>query len=259
MPETLEGIVDRTFVYPIKGFPGIETPERGIRASTQNGVQGDRNVALYRKDDGLPTEWRPKGQFKICQNTEGMANQSLGLTEYDLDSWYRLSRGLVRQAIADSGLGIPLSSVVDTGGYWYLSDTRKPCVSFLNLASVEALGDFMKTQIDPRRFRMNVWVSGMEPWEELDYVRKFEQGSLYPMCVGDLRLHIDDLCERCKATEQNPETGKWDLEILKALDVLLRARGYDGSPHRGKFEVMGWLAIPQTNGVIHAGDSVVFG
>ena len=189
-----------------------------------------------------------------------MANQSLGLTEYDLDSWYRLSPGLVRQAVAGSGLDIPFSSVVDTRGYWYLSDTHKPCVSFLNLASVEALGDFMNTHIDPRRFRMNVWVRGLSPWFELDYVRGFEQGPQYPMHISNnLRLHIDDLCERCKATEQSPETGTWDLKILEALDALLHIRGYEGSPHRGKFEVMGWLAIPQENGMIRVGDSVVFG
>ncbi len=253
----MQGIVVNTIVYPMKGLHGIETPNRGIRTSISHGVEGDRTFAIYRKSGALPTSWKSKVHFRICMNTEGMAIPH-SLTAANLDAHFRLTLDQVHRLITEQGLDIEVSSIVDTGGMWHLADTPKPYVSFLNLASVRALGEFIGEYIDPRRFRMNVWVDGLDPWAELSYVRGFEQGRQYPMSVGSLNLYIDDLCERCRATEQNPETGLWDLDILKALQLLLKDRGYKGSPHRGTFVVMGWLAIPQENAVIRIGDKVLF-
>ena len=73
---------------------------------------------------------------------------------------------------------------------------------------------------------------------------------------SDTKCHIDDVCERCKAIEQNPQTGLWDTNIRTALDELLRKRGYEGSPQRGNYCVMGWYGIPQSKGVIRKEDSI---
>ena len=247
-----------TMVYPAKGLHGIDTSIRGLVVDPSYGVLGDRTYAFYRKTDALPMEWRPKGQFFECMNTEGMARPH-DLTEDDLDSQFRVSHDQIAQIISARNLDIPMISLVDTGGIWHLADTSKPCVSFLNLASVRDLSEYMNVYVDPRRFRMNAWVEGMRPWAELDYIQGFEQGPQYPMTTGDLTLCIDDLCERCRATHQNPLSGLWDLDILSALEALLKEQGYRGSPHRGVWKVMGWLAIPQSNGRIRVGDQVVFG
>lgn len=256
------GEVTNTFVYPIKGMHGVDMVERGIHASTTVGVVGDRNFAIYRKPSEPPTAWAPKGRFWVCMNREGMATKigDTGLIETDLDDEYELDPDWVEGMLRGRG-NIPVDdcSLVHTGGTWHIADTNKPCISFLNLASVRDLEEYAGVSIDPRRFRMNVWVEGLDPWAELDYVTAFEQDARFPMWVGDVQVHCDDLCERCKAITQNPETGLFDIELLEILEARLKKRGYTGSPHRGKFAVMGWLGIPQNNGVIRKGQKLTFG
>jgi len=242
----------------MKGMHGIETPTRGIEAHTRLGVVGDRNFAVFRKQRDAPTEWKPKGQFHVCMNTEGLAPAHF-LTEDDLDDRFRPATEKVRALYTERGVLNKDTQLVDTEGQWYLSDTPKPYVSFLNLASVAALGEFMgNTMISPHRFRMNVWVEGLPPFVELDYVKGFERGTEYPSQVHGVRFGIDDLCERCRATEQSPLTGRWDMNIQDALTSMLKERGYPGSPHRGTFAVMGWLAIPENNDRIRKGHQVTF-
>jgi len=238
---------------------GIAMPKRGIQADTKLGVIGDRRFAIYRRLTGTPTEWKPKGQFHVCLNREGMAT-AFGLTEDKMPENYRLNPDYVRDVLMRRD-NLPLGSysLVDTDGDWHMADTNKPCISFLNLASVRDLEQKAGVEIDPLRFRMNVWIDGLDPWIELDYITAFEQGERFPMQIGGVQVHCDDLCERCRAIEQSPTTGKWDIELQRFLEQTLQDRGYQGSPHRGKTAVMGWLAIPQTNGKIKVGDKLTFG
>jgi len=240
------------------GVVVIETPKRGIKVDTRFGIYGDRRFAVYRKPNDAPVEWKPKGVFHVCMNREGMAIDT-GLVEADLNEDYSLDPEYVRGLLMGHGLPMDDCSLVDTKGEWHLADTNKPCVSFLNLASVRDLEKKSGVVIDPRRFRMSVWIDGLEPWVELDYITSFEQGDRHPMYVGGIEMYCDDLCERCKAIEQSPDTGKWDIELLSILEEYLKGRGYTGSPHRNVHKVMGWLAIPQNNGIIRAGQSFTFG
>src|SRR5581483_8061254 len=120
-----------------------------------------------------------------------------------------------------------------------------PTVSFLNLASLRALEGETGWSIDPARFRMNVWYESGAAFSELAWADEFPGKKR--IAVGDLTLRMQDACERCLATEANPRTGERDLPVLTALESLLKKRGYRGSPHRGVFYVMGFLAVPLAN------------
>lgn len=252
------GTVANTFMHPIKGMHGVDMSTRGIQADTRLGIVGDRRFAIYRRSTGAPTEWKPKGQFHVCMNREGMATD-YGLTEDKIGEDYYLNPDYVADVLARRNLPHGNYSLVDTGGDWHMADTNKPCISFLNLASVRWLEEKTGMQIDPRRFRMNVWIDGLEPWAELDYITAFEEGERFPMWVGDVQVHCDDICERCHAINQSPETGLWDMKLLDMIDRHVQALNYDGSPQRGVHKVMGWLAIPQNGGVIKAGQKLTFG
>ncbi len=251
------GIIAETWLYPIKGMHGIRMKMRGIMAHTTLGVQGDRNFAAYRRPGGSPTEWKPKGQFYVCMNREAMA-QPNGLIETDVDENYRVDPGIVMEIMEEQGLPLGEMSFLDTEGKRHNADTNKPYVSFLNLASLRDLERWSGKQIDPQRFRMNVAIDGLPAWVELEYVTGFEQGDKFPMHVHDIKFFADDLCERCRATEQSPSFGNWDLEVQDLLNLRLEALGYAGSPHRGVRTVMGWLAIPQNNGLIREGHQLTF-
>jgi len=92
-----------------------------------------------------------------------------------------------------------------------MSDADFPSVSVLGLASLRALGQSLGQTLDPRRFRGNLWIDGLGPWEEFEWVGRQLQ-------IGDATLDVVDRIGRCRATEANPDTGRRDANTLGALE-----------------------------------------
>jgi uncharacterized protein YcbX len=119
-----------------------------------------------------------------------------------------------------------------------MTDAPDPWVSVLSLASLRALGPSMGTDLDPRRFRGNLWLDGLAPWEE----RGWDAGA--EIAVGPVRLRIEEPIERCRATEAGPATGRHDAPTLAAL------RSATGGTAFGVY------ASVLTGGEVAAGDPV---
>jgi len=151
-------------------------------------------------------------------------------------------------------LGVGRRNLLDTRGAFSLADRPRQYVSMVNLASVRALGEFTGRAVDPARFRMNVWIDGLAPFAELDWV--MGHPGTRDIVVGELRLRVDEACVRCKAIEADPQSGVYDLELQQALEEMMRGRGYPGAPHNKSPKVMGILAKPYATGVIAPGDLV---
>lgn len=94
-----------------------------------------------------------------------------------------------------------------------LTDSPLQTPSLMSLASLEALGEIMGVQLDPRRFRGNFWVDDLAPWAEFDMIGR-------TIAFGDVRLRVLEPIERCVATAANPETGLRDHNPLLALKRL---------------------------------------
>ncbi|MEM9319848.1 MAG: MOSC domain-containing protein [Pseudomonadota bacterium] len=92
-----------------------------------------------------------------------------------------------------------------------MTDAPYASVSILNMSSLRALGDKLGMQLDPRRFRGNLWVEGWAPWEEFDVVGKTLE-------IGGVAFDVVEPITRCRATESNPETGRPDAATLKTLE-----------------------------------------
>lgn len=95
----------------------------------------------------------------------------------------------------------------DTG----LSDASYASVSVLNLASLRALSQKLGQDLDPRRFRGNLWLDGLAPWEEADLLGK-------RLRIAEAELEVIEPIGRCRATEANPRTGRRDAATLAALE-----------------------------------------
>lgn len=94
----------------------------------------------------------------------------------------------------------------DTG----MTDVPFPSVAILNIASLRALGQRLGQELDQRRFRGNIWLDGLAPWEEFDLVGR-------EITIGTARLKIEERITRCRATEANPDTGTRDAATLQML------------------------------------------
>jgi len=74
-------------------------------------------------------------------------------------------------------------------------------------ALAKALGD---PDVSEARFRSNIAVDGLDPWEEQSWVGR-------TLRVGSVLFRVARPNVRCLATHANPETGERDLPVLTTL------------------------------------------
>ncbi len=110
---------------------------------------------------------------------------------------------------ADRALPARIYSVPGRG----MTDTDYPSVSLISLASNRALGEHMGIDLSLLRWRGNIWLEGLKPWEERAWIGR-------KLRIGGAVLEIVEPKERCLATTANPVTGERDADTLRALTAL---------------------------------------
>ena len=83
-------------------------------------------------------------------------------------------------------------------------------ISIINLASVRDLAERIGVTINPLRFRANIYIDGLAPWAEFDWIGQ-------EIAIGPVRFKPNRKTKRCGATEVNPETAKRDLRVPMLL------------------------------------------
>lgn len=239
--------------YPLKGL-NAEKLDRAVLTPGE-GLPHDRRFALAHGsthfDPGAP-EWLPKTNFLCLMRDEKLAQ--LRVT-FDPDSStlaiHRAGKQVVRAKTAEdigrtliaqffaafmgaAARGTP--KLVEASGHMF-SDVPGKVVSIINLASVKDLERVVRQPIDPLRFRANIYIQGIPPWAEFDWVGR-EIG------LGPARLQVVDRIERCAAINVDPETAARDLNLPRSLQ-----RGF------GHVD-MGLYARVTTGGEIAPGDAV---
>lgn len=96
------------------------------------------------------------------------------------------------------------SALTDVPGAW---------LSINSTSSLKALSHRTGADLSPHRFRGNIWVDGLAPWEEAGWLGK-------RLRIGDAVLEVKDQITRCKATMANPVTGQRDVDVLETLNDL---------------------------------------
>lgn len=92
-----------------------------------------------------------------------------------------------------------------------MTDVPEPWVAVNNLSSHRAVSQRLgQKDISIHRWRGNLWIDGLAPWEEYDLVGR-------RIRIGDVVLAVEVPITRCKATMANPATGRRDLDTLGAL------------------------------------------
>jgi len=97
------------------------------------------------------------------------------------------------------------------------TDTEFPSISLLGMASHRAVEQKVGRPLSHLRWRGNLWIDGLAPWEEFDMIGR-------ELTLGTARFAVEERITRCRATMANPETGKIDIDTLGALE--------DGWGHR---------------------------
>lgn len=212
--------IARLYRYPVKGFG----PERldEVDLVTDRGVPGDRAFGLTATSaDASSGEWIPCSNFVTMMETPDLARYrariideaTVSIAGPDGNDVTLASSGSVDHRTGEqwrTWFGcdtVPRLAAAANTGYW---DHRDAQVSIINLATLRSLGEAIGEEIDPLRFRANIYLDGPDPWAELAWVGR--EASL-----GNAGLRILRPIDRCAVTSVDPTTGSRDVNIPYAL------------------------------------------
>lgn len=100
-----------------------------------------------------------------------------------------------------------------------MADNGRAEISVLNLASLSALADSLGQPLEIDRFRGNLILDGLAPWEEFNWLGQ-------RLTIGPVEIEITDRIERCRATEASPLTGRRDAQPVRALHTTFGHRDF---------------------------------
>ena len=226
----------------------------------EGGIEGDRRFYLVGESGGLISNKRhPAFQLVAAHYDDASDTLSIrfpdgrevsGVVErgevvetsfHKRPRGARLVLGPWADALSEHGgapvrLVEPATSGVDRG--------RNGAATLLATASLTAIGEVLGVDsVDPRRFRMNFGVEGIQPHEEDTWLRrKVRIGEAVVIPYGNVG--------RCVITKQNPDTAIVDLDTLGALAAY---RGELETTEPLPFGVHAAVAAP---GRVRVGDPV---
>jgi uncharacterized protein len=123
----------------------------------------------------------------------------------------RIGRQMVEQFLGaymkDALRGPP--RIVSAPGHTF-SDVPAKWLHIVNLASLRDLERVMGRPLHPLRFRANIHIDGLQPWEEFSWVGK-------TLSIGGVRMEVVQRCQRCEATNVDPVTAARDTGIPAVL------------------------------------------
>ncbi|MFL2801748.1 MAG: MOSC domain-containing protein [Paracoccaceae bacterium] len=248
-------IIDKIYRHPIKSI-GCELLD-GISLYSGKTMPGDRVWALAHNKTRMPStkkEWMPCSSFlrgtiapsfmaitSLYNEDNGTItlmhpNQDQITFNPDKKAELNLFLKWIQPLCPSNGPSpYDLYKIGDRG----LTDTEYPSISLLSIESLNELSTKIGSELDPRRFRGNLWLSGGKPFEEFDWLGQ-------EIILGSSKLKVIERIERCNATKVNPLSGERDINTLNGLNI------YYGHQDFGVYcEIL-------TDGKIEKGNQLIF-
>ncbi|MCI0599764.1 MAG: MOSC domain-containing protein [Beijerinckiaceae bacterium] len=219
--------INALYRYPIKGFS--PQPLESAQLVTNGYFPGDRLFALENGPSGFSAAvpvHQPKIKFLMLMRNAALASLK---THYDDASgiltiaWQgkEVARGDLRKDAGRAAIESFLTDfcrdelrgavrLLEAPGGFRFTDSKSGFVSLINLASVRAIGAKIGRTADPLRFRANIYLDGLVPWEEFALTGKL-------LRVGDACLEVLKRIDRCAATGVEPGSGQRDMDVVQAL------------------------------------------
>ncbi|MEL7166034.1 MAG: MOSC N-terminal beta barrel domain-containing protein [Pseudomonadota bacterium] len=214
--------------HPIKGI-GSEARQTA-ELTPEAALVGDRAWALLNASAPDIDDWQPRRNF--LQVASGPALSAV--TAESMDDGVRLSHPQ-REVLEFRPDSAPDALADWVGDLWPadrpgparlvkapeqgMTDVPFASVSIGNLASLRALSQKAQMDIDMRRFRINLWLDGLAPWEEIDLLNR-------DITIGGATLSPVEPIERCRAPDANPVSGLRDIGMLSFLEQGWNTRDF---------------------------------
>jgi ferredoxin-NADP reductase/uncharacterized protein YcbX len=215
--------------YPVKGLGGESLASAGIGP---RGICWDRALGLPNGRQPLQPhgQWTSFEAFAVLKTRGDIGELSARVEPPGAELAEAKSIDVLRKETVVASVPIvgraPLPSQRDTVGAWIgitgedrevfspgvpLWDDDCAHASVINLATVRSIGAAMGIDdLDPLRFRANIYLDGIEAWEELRWIGR-------RLRIGDAVGEVFSPIQRCRATNAPPGSNGWDLNVPGAL------------------------------------------
>jgi uncharacterized protein len=239
--------------YPIKGFAGVAVGQAALAEG--EGMPLDRIYAIENGGhsfDTLNPKWFPKTHFLQLMRHERLASLEPAFDEVThtltlFRSGKQLAKGTLKTKLGRQMIEQFLAAymkaelkgpprIVCADGHSF-TDIADKALHLVNLATVRDIGRVTGLDLDPLRFRANVYFEGAPAWSERSWLGK-------SIACGDARLSVFKETKRCEATSVDPATAKRGLSIPSALDRTWSHR------------MVGIYASVIGGGVVKSGDAI---
>ena len=221
--------IEYLYRFPVKGLTAEALDDATVEAGGT--IPWDRAFALAQGDSGFdaanPT-WLPKSNFMcLARNAKAAklaaffeprtgsltlrAPDGTEMSDNALRPEGRAKLGaFLAGYLGDEARGVPHFEYVE--GHTF-ADGRAKTISLINMASLHDFEAKVGARRHRRRFRANVWFSGVPAWAERDWVGQDIQ-------MGGAVLKVLRNIPRCPATEVNPITAERDADPVAELQRL---------------------------------------
>jgi len=213
--------------YPVKGLAGIALPK--VALAPGEGVPLDRAYAIEngaKRFDAQNPKWLPKVHFLQLMQHERLAGLGLAFDEAShvltlFRDGRQMAKGALRTKLGRQMIEQFLSAYLKAGllgpprivsapGHSF-SDIADKALHIVNLESVRDLSRIVGFDLEPLRFRANVYFEGVPAWEELHWLGK-------TISCGSATLRVFKGTTRCEGTSVDLKTGRRGLSIPSALE-----------------------------------------
>lgn len=219
--------LDSLYRYPVKGL----SPEPLATAELVEAgyFPGDRLFALENGPSGFDPQapvHQPKIKFLMLMKNDALAklksryDESTGILTIKQDGrvdvkaclFERSGRERVETYLSAYAQNEPHGTIrlLTAPEGFRFTDSKSGFISLVNLASVKSIAQVLEAYVDPLRFRANVYIDNAAPWSEIDWPGR-------EMSLGEARVEILKMTDRCAATGVEPGTGIRDMDVVQAL------------------------------------------
>jgi len=218
--------VEYIYRYPVKGFRA-QRLERGVLTAGA-GLAWDRAFAFTSGNQPPPqnnSDWTPARSFiqmTVYPQLAGFSaevDETEGLLHINSPDGQRATSGLdngddsavnamMNRHFTPGPQGpVQLHRLANAHGHWDFTDTG---VSIVNLATVEWLEWVSGLTLSHLRFRGNLYVGGLEPFEEFSLAGQ-------TIRFGSVVMKVLRPALRCAATAADPWSGDTSIDVVNIL------------------------------------------
>jgi uncharacterized protein YcbX len=251
----MHGNVASIYRYPVKGL----TPEAMGEVRLEAGAYfpGDRNYAIEVGPSGFDPaapKHISKQKFTVLARFPSLARVKTRLDDatgrfhvgdasgFGVETELATAEGrAVLERFLQAFLGEAASGklrVLESPPGYRFMDHPHGYISVMNLASVRAVEQALGVAVDPLRFRANVYVDGLKPWVEDEWLAGAR------IALGQATLTVFKPIVRCVATDVDLTGGERDIDMVGML-----------REHFGRDTLGTYFAIAKS-GMVKVGDTL---